>query len=68
MLSSFSMSELQWIRLARKLFAYCSHLLEELEQLQDQCEILKKEFARLKSLVDKQETLLIQHGSYDTVH
>ena len=62
------MSERHWISVTSKLFAYCSHLILEIKKLQDKCKKLQEESARLKSLVEKQEKLLIQHGSYDTVH
>ena len=66
------MSELQWINVASKSFAYCAHVLQQIIKLQETLAKIEKEAARLKTLVEKQEKLIQdltgKDGSYDTVH
>ena len=47
------MSELQWINVASKSFAYCAHVLQQIIKLQETLAKIEKEAARLKTLVEK---------------
>ena len=58
------MSDIAWISVAVKSFAYCATLLNKIRELQEALETLQEEVARLKTLVKELEE---QHG-YDTVH
>ena len=58
------MSDIEWIIVAAKSFAYCATLLDNIRQLKESLQKTQEELTRLKTVIKE---LQEQHG-YDTVH
>ena len=66
------MTDLEWIGVASKAFAYCSHLLRIIRKGKEQLAKQEEEITSLKTKVKGQKTFIAdltgKDGSYDTVH